>query len=215
MFLFCFLGRFYQAERWSVNIFLIQQCRPLFFLVSFLSLAGTCWPFLILSFYISSLEFVLYVNSLQKATQTHTAGSIQNCGTQCNMGSFSLAVFLSPFPFSTPQALEATLESVSLFELTPFFSFLYLSTVWTILPTLGGRVCFFSFFLWMSITTLGLWRLSMLRHLQISFITTCNTLTAKDVREPVAVKGCGLLSLVGYLVRYDSKSPIVSLHMFC
>lgn len=145
MFLFCFLGRFYQAERWSVNIFLIQQCRPLFFLVSFLSLAGTCWPFLILSFYISSLEFVLYVNSLQKATQTHTAGSIQNCGTQCNMGSFSLAVFLSPFPFSTPQALEATLESVSLFELTPFFSFLYLSTVWTILPTLGGRVCFFFF----------------------------------------------------------------------
>lgn len=66
------------------------------------------------------------------------------------MGSFSLAVFLSPFPFSTPQALEATLESVSLFELTPFFSFLYLSTVWTILPTLGGRVCFF-FFLSMNV----------------------------------------------------------------
>lgn len=89
------------------------------------------------------------------------------------MGSFSLAVFLSSFPFVfpllRPWKLRLNLSHCCLSSRRSFYFFISLLCGQFCLPSAVVCVFFFFFFLWMSITTLGLWRLSMLRHLQISF----------------------------------------------
>lgn len=116
------------------------------------------WPFHNLFIILSSLEFVLYVN-ISKAT--FTPGSIQNCGTQCNMWSFSCC-FISPFYlFSTHKALEASYAWIRVIVVWAH-AVLYFFSSTVDSSAYARRPHVFHFFLWMSITTLSLRRLSVL-----------------------------------------------------
>lgn len=147
------------------------------------------WPFHNLFIILSSLEFVLYVN-ISKAT--FPTGSIQNCGTQCNMWSFSCC-FISPFYlFSTPKALEASYAWICVIVVwahAVLYFFLYCGRF-----CLRSAVTFFFSLLSMNVNhhprpAKAVSAVTDAAFTALSFRAARNTLlTAEDVHDPAAVR---------------------------